>query len=99
MPITINGVTVKQEVWLAAIKEPCTLGLDVLKQLCATVDTAVKRLLISHGANTVQVSNSLATVIALPQLVTRLGFIVPFRVLKWLATGRSHEKFWSDSGK
>lgn len=47
LTISVNGVTVEQDVWLADITEPCTLGLDALEQLGATVDTVTKLLLFS----------------------------------------------------
>lgn len=38
--ISVNLVTVEQEVWFAdIIADPCILGLDALEQLSATIDT------------------------------------------------------------
>lgn len=45
----------EQKVCLVDIMEPCILGVAALGQLCETVDTIAKWLLISTGANPVHV--------------------------------------------
>lgn len=42
LTISVDVVTVEQEVWLENIMELCILDLDVLEQLGATVDTVGK---------------------------------------------------------
>lgn len=54
LSISVNGIMVEQEVWLTDIVEPLILGLDILAQLEATVDTASKLQHVSARASSVQ---------------------------------------------
>lgn len=61
--ISVNGVAVKQNVWLTDIMKQSILCLDVLKQLGATVDTAAVHgrdslAIISHRAKQLPINNS-----------------------------------------
>lgn len=61
MQLTVNGVIVEKNIWFAEILELCILGLGMLEQFEATVDTVSKRLHVSMGSNTRHGRNSLAT--------------------------------------
>lgn len=60
--ISVNWVTVEQNIWLKDIIEVCILGLGTLEQLRATMDTVSKWLLFSMEANTRHARESLETV-------------------------------------
>lgn len=60
--ISVNGVTMEQDIWLVDIMEMYILGLDALQQLGAMVDTVLKWLIVSMRANIGHIIDSLAPI-------------------------------------